>query len=73
MIDRAEAAPDYSCFTPCGVLRGPRPKTFVRQQFCALGEDAEAFLVGGAAIGNTRLASKLEILLSRRAAQARMR
>ena len=43
--------------------RGPRPKTRVEQQFCALGEDAEAFLVGAAAIGNTRLASELEILL----------
>jgi hypothetical protein len=29
-----------------------------------LGEDAEAFLVGAAAIGNTRLGSELEILLA---------
>jgi hypothetical protein len=43
--------------------RGPRPKTTVEHQFCALGEDAEAFLVGAAAIGNTRLGSELEILL----------
>lgn len=43
--------------------RGPRPKTSVEQQFCALGADAEAFLVGAAAIGNTRLGSELEILL----------
>ena len=43
--------------------RGPRPKTSVEQRFCALGEDAEAFLVGAAAIGNTRLAQELEILL----------
>ncbi|MQY24444.1 hypothetical protein NRB20_75830 [Nocardia sp. RB20] len=43
--------------------RGPRPKTNVEQQFCALGEDAQAFLVGAAAIGNTRLGSELEILL----------
>jgi len=43
--------------------RGPRPKTAVEQQFCALGEDAEAFLVGAAAIGNTRLGSELEVLL----------
>ncbi|QYL29389.1 transposase [Mycobacterium shottsii] len=35
--------------------RGPRPKTSVEKQFCALGADAEAFLVGAAAIGNTRL------------------
>ena len=32
--------------------------------FCELGEDAEAFLVGAAAIGNTRLASELEVLLA---------
>jgi hypothetical protein len=44
--------------------RGPRPKTHAEQQFCALGEDAEAFLVGAAAIGNTRLGSELEILLA---------
>ena len=44
--------------------RGPRPRTPAEQQFCALGEDAEAFLVGAAAIGNTRLGSELEILLA---------
>jgi transposase len=44
--------------------RGPRPKTHAEQQFCALGEDAQAFLVGAAAIGNTRLGSELEILLA---------
>jgi transposase len=44
--------------------RGPRPKTKAEQQFCALGADAEAFLVGAAAIGNTRLGSELEILLA---------
>lgn len=44
--------------------RGPRPKTTVEKQFCALGADAEAFLVGAAAIGNTRLSSELEILLA---------
>jgi len=43
--------------------RGPRPKTTAEKQFCALGEDAEAFLIGAAAIGNTRLGSELEILL----------
>ena len=52
---------------------GPRPrrsrgpttrKPRVEQQFCALGEDAQAFLVGAAAIGNTRLGSELEILLA---------
>ncbi|WP_431233551.1 IS21 family transposase [Mycolicibacterium psychrotolerans] len=43
--------------------RGPRPKTHAEQQFCALGADAEAFLIGAAAIGNTRLGSELEVLL----------
>ena len=43
--------------------RGPRPRTTIEQQFCALGEDAHAFLVGAAAIGNTRLGSELEVLL----------
>lgn len=43
--------------------RGPRPKTTVEQRFCALGEVAEAFLVGAAAIGNTRLGAELDILL----------
>ena len=44
--------------------RAPRPRTTVEQQFCALGADAEAFLVGAAAIGNTRLGSELQILLA---------
>ena len=44
--------------------RAPRPKTTAEHQFCALGEDAQAFLVGAAAIGNTRLGAELEILLS---------
>ena len=44
--------------------RGPRPRTTVEHQFCALGADAEAFLIGAAAIGNTRLGSELEVLLA---------
>jgi hypothetical protein len=44
--------------------RGPRPKTSVEKLFCDLGEDGHAFLVGAAAIGNTRLGSELEILLA---------
>ena len=44
--------------------RGPRPRTTVEQQFCALGTSAEQFLVGAAAIGNTRLSSELEVLLA---------
>jgi len=43
--------------------RGPRPKTTIEKQFCDLGSDAEAFLVGATAIGN-RLGSELEILAS---------
>ena len=43
--------------------RGPRPKTTAEHQFCALGDDAQAFLVGAAAIGNTRLGQELDILL----------
>ena len=44
--------------------RGPRPRTPSEQQFCALGATAEAFLVGAAAIGNTRLGSELDVLLA---------
>jgi len=44
--------------------RGPRPKTAVEKQFCALGEPAEKFLVASAASGNTRLGSELEVLLA---------
>jgi hypothetical protein len=36
----------------------------VEKLFCDLGSDAEAFLVGAAAIGNTRLGSELEVLLA---------
>lgn len=43
--------------------RGPRPKTVAEKQFCALGEEAEQFLVGAAAIGNTRLGAELDVLL----------
>ncbi len=44
--------------------RGPRPKTDSEQQFCALGDPAEQFLVGAAAIGNTRLAAEIDTLLA---------
>ncbi|WP_231100672.1 IS21 family transposase [Mycobacterium avium] len=43
--------------------RGPRPKTQAEKRFCALGTEAQQFLVGAAAIGNTRLKSELDILL----------
>jgi len=39
--------------------RAVRPKTVAEQQFCALGPVAEAFLVGAAAGGNTRLGREL--------------
>ena len=44
--------------------RSPRPRSTVEKRFCDLGADAQAFLVGAAAIGNTRLGSELEILLA---------
>jgi hypothetical protein len=44
--------------------RGPRPKTGTEERFCALGPVAEAFIVGAAAIGNTRLAGELDVLLA---------
>ena len=48
--------------------RGPRPKTGTEVQFCAPGPAAEAFIVGAAAIGNTRLAAELDVLLALAAA-----
>ena len=44
--------------------RAPRPKTSAERQFCALGPAAEAFIVGAAATGNTRLAGELDVLLA---------
>lgn len=46
------------------VSRAPRPKTDAEKQFCVIGEIAEQFLVGAAAIGNTRLAGELDELLA---------
>lgn len=51
--------------------RGPRPKTQAEKQFCALGVEAEQFLVGAAAIGNTRLKSELDTLLGLGAAHGK--
>lgn len=48
--------------------RSPRPKTSAEKQFCAIGEVAEQFLVGAAAIGNTRLRSEIDELLALRTA-----
>jgi len=44
--------------------RAPRPKTSSEKHFCALGPAAEAFIVGAAATGNTRLAGELDVLLA---------
>ncbi|MFW0797781.1 IS21 family transposase [Gordonia sp. CPCC 205515] len=44
--------------------RAPRPKTNAEKQFCAIGEVAEQFLVGAAAIGNTRLGGEIDELLA---------
>jgi hypothetical protein len=42
--------------------RAVRPKTAAEKAFCALGATAEAFLVGAAAAGNTRLGTELNTL-----------
>jgi transposase len=42
--------------------RAVRPKTAAEKAFCALGATAEAFLVGAAAAGNTRLGTELDEL-----------
>lgn len=44
--------------------REPRPRTTAEQQFCALGDSAERFLIGAAAIGNSRLPAELDVLLA---------
>ncbi|MTD12889.1 IS21 family transposase [Nakamurella sp. YIM 132087] len=44
--------------------RAPRPRSEAEKRFCDLGGPAEAFLVGAAAIGNTRLGAELEVLLA---------
>lgn len=44
--------------------REPRPRTTAEQQFCALGDSAEKFLIGAAAIGNSRLPAELDVLLA---------
>jgi transposase len=44
--------------------RAPRPRTQAEKDFCALGPAAEAFLVGAAAAGVSRLAGELADLLA---------
>ena len=48
--------------------RAVRPKTAAEKEFCALGPGAEAFLIGAAAAGNTRLGPELAELAALRAA-----
>ena len=48
--------------------RAPRPRTQAEKDFCALGPVAEAFLVGAAAAGVSRLGSELADILALRAA-----
>lgn len=51
------------------VIRAPLPKTAAEKQFCPIGEIAEQFLRGAAAIGNTSLASELDELIALHTAQ----
>lgn len=44
--------------------RAPRPRTQAEKQFCGLGPAAEAFLVGAAAAGVTRLPSEVDQILA---------
>ena len=44
---------------PPAPQRSVRPKTVAEKEFCALGPTAEAFLVGAAAAGNSRLSQEL--------------
>jgi transposase len=44
--------------------RAPRPRTQVEKDFCALGPAAEAFLVGAAAAGVSKLGSELADILT---------
>jgi hypothetical protein len=44
--------------------RDARPNTAVEKRFCEVSETTEQFLIGAAAIGNTRLSSELDTLLA---------
>jgi transposase len=48
--------------------RAPRPRTQVEKDFCALGPIAEAFLVGGAAAGVSKLGGELADIVALKAA-----
>lgn len=58
----------YGAARPDKPRRAPRPKTTVEKQFLALGEVAEAFLLGAAAAGVSRLPGELEQILTLHAA-----
>lgn len=51
--------------------RAPRPRTQTEKEFCALGPPAEAFLVGAAAAGVSKLASEIADILTLDASHGR--
>jgi transposase len=58
----------YGSSRPDKPRRAPRPRTAVEQQFLALGEIAERFLVGAAAAGVSKLPTELSAILTLQAA-----
>jgi transposase len=58
----------YGGSRPDKPRRAPRAKTAVEQQFLALGETAEQFLVGAAAAGVSKLPTELSAILTMQAA-----
>ena len=54
-----------------GPTRAPRPRTGAERAFCALGPQAEPFLIGAAAAGTPRLASEITEILGLEAAFGR--
>jgi hypothetical protein len=61
----------YGSSRPDTPRRAPRARTVVEQQFLALGEIAEQFLVGAAAAGVSKLPSELAQILTLHAAHGR--
>jgi Integrase core domain len=61
----------YGSTRPALPPRAVRPKTATEKQFCALGPLAQAFLIGAAAAGHTRLGAELGELLALEAAHGR--
>ena len=58
----------YGSVRPDKPRRAPRARTAVEQQFLALGEVAEQFLIGAAAAGVSKLPSELSAILTLQAA-----